>query len=160
REPRCGEELLLTVGEPIQPRNEQHATQSLNRVPRSASLGLQFALKHLLHFLKLGPDDDLTIRLPRVVREVILMVSFCAIKLGEGSNFRDDGAGKNSGRLELLLVVLRNTPLLVGVKENHRAVLWPRVVSLAIPRCRVMRLPKDFQQLLVGDHGWVKSDLS
>jgi hypothetical protein len=117
-------------------------------------------MKHLLHFVKLGLDGDLAIRLPEMSREVILMVMLRAIKLGEGNDFRHDGGGENTGRIELLLVVLRQTLLLVGVKENHRTILRPHVIALAIQRCRVMRLPNDLEQFFERDRGRVIRDLS
>src|SRR5690606_38966092 len=57
--------------------------------------------------------------------------------------------------VELLFAVRCALFLLIVVKVNHRPVLCPDVVALAVARGGIMRVPEYLQPLVVRDHLWV-----
>src|SRR4051812_31317461 len=116
---------------------------------------LQHRLKFLVKFLDLRPDYKLTVLLPRIQIEVVLVVLLRRIELFERRDFGHDRRRKGFRRIQLLLVLLRDSALLIVVIKNRRPILRAAVVALAIERRRIMRLPKDFQKIFERNNGGI-----
>jgi len=86
------------------------------------------------------------------------MIILCIIPLPSGDHLR-----RQVDLVPLFLSLLQDSSgsflLLIIVKEYRRPVLRSHVWSLAIHRCRVVHLEKEFQKFLVGDFGRVIQNL-
>src|SRR5271166_4135956 len=95
-----------------------------------------------------------------VLGEILLVVAFGEV---ERTRFGDLGSDRpvTSGG-QRLSVSLRRTArsceLLGGGRVDRRTVLRSDVIALAHALGRVMILPEDLEQILVGDFGWVVGD--
>ena len=124
----------------------------------STALGLFDVLEDLFELLELGDDDGLAVALLRVEVEVVLVVVFGRVELGQGRDFRRDLAIKNFF-VELLFILLGGFALLFAFVEDCRSVLRSLIVSLAIERRWVVGLPMDLKQLRIRNLFWIELDL-
>jgi hypothetical protein len=76
----------------------------------------------------------------------------------EGDDLGDDGALQRP--LVPLARGLGQPTLLVGVREDHRAVLGTDVGSLPVQGRRVVDRPEDLEQRVVADHTWVEAQVA
>src|SRR3990170_988666 len=125
-------------------RNLSLAPSSLWATARSAALGQAGGATHT------GTAHAAVAR--GVLRQVLLMIVLGVIEFRGLPDLGCDGA--EAGRPEHLLVGepggLGGSPFGVPVAIDDRAVLRPHVVALAHPLRRVVILPEDPQQVLVG----------
>ena len=73
------------------------------------------------------------------------MIIFRGIKFFKAGDLGYNGIVKGATLIESCLVFLRFLALFFIVIKNTAAVLCSYITSLAVQRCRVMRLPKYFQ---------------
>src|SRR5262249_9785110 len=84
----------------------------------------------------------------------------CLVKVGERNNLRDDGIVPDSSLVEFGLVFLCQLFLLLIMVEDHRAILGAEIVALLVWRGRIVRLPKNFQQVCIADLGRIILNLN
>src|SRR5271157_1620649 len=82
--------------------------------------------------------------------EILLVIFLCSPKGRSGNDLRYDRSLKRSGALQTFLGCSGGCLLLRSVIENHRPVLSSLVGTLAVQGRRIMVLPKDAQEVVVG----------
>ena len=98
-------------------------------------------------------------RLVRVPLVEILVIILGAVELGKRDDLGDDRRSKDAGCIQFLLVVFRQSLLLVVVIKDHRAILCSEIIPLPVFRGRVVRPPEHLEKLRVRDDPGVESDL-
>src|SRR6266536_4186327 len=91
---------------------------------------------------------------------IIFMIVSSWIEVGEGSNFSNNRLVIGPRFFNCYFRRKGNAPLLIIMIENCGAILGSDIVSLAVQCCRVMHMPKNLQQFLVGNNRWVVRDLN
>ena len=103
-------------------------------------------------------DDDLTVRLERVLAVIVVVISLGLIEMIERFDFGDDGRGELAGLVQLTDEAFGLLSLRVAGIENDRAVLRAGIIALAVKGGGIVRREKDDQEIAIGDQGWVEFD--
>jgi len=113
-------------------------------------------LAKLRHFRR---HDELAVGLPAVVGEVLLVVLLRRVECAEGGHLGDDRTRPDPFGVQLGDQVAGDLLLLRRVVEDHRAVLRPHVVALAIQGGRIVNAEEHLQNLAVADLARVEAHL-
>ena len=97
----------------------------------------------LAHLFHLRLDNELAIWRTCVLLEVLLMVLLCRKEFAERNDLRHNSCPILERLINLTDHLFRRPLFFFGAVQNDRAILLPRVRSLPIGRCRIMRAKKD-----------------
>src|SRR6266516_4883896 len=103
--------------------------------------------------LQLRRYDELAVRLPRIVLEVLLMVVLGDVESRRGHELGHDGTVKGALLGEFANERLSGHLLRVGMVENRRTILSAHIVALPIQGRRIVNGEEDLKQVAIRNHG-------